>query len=743
MPDRPTKSAADDAAWTEFLESMRSRLRQAQAFSSGHYQDEPIIQRGSDFWRARGAQGAEAPSPAPASAASMHAGAATDAAEDPGKRRRSQLIQASAAADLTDQKTFERFFPEEARFVNASKDTDDGLPLRSRRHGTAAAASSASREERLFELPEEEPSGRTYGSAGKSRKTAEDSTAAGAFSEDLEYDGTFSRHYLDGGFGREAREYYGGALGSQYRSAYPSYSRTSWGDVPPERKKAPLTETLKELRDLERRGSRHAVFQKQIELAWDYTEPEDRGAIRWRQIWQPTYSALNNTELRAYFRWRTLWREGERTDIPGWCGLLYAYELLAMKDALALDELSSELSSLMDTYEKLGASTFTRDCVAQVFRDFEIFVEGKAELYFPEANRAFYRDVTILRQAQNAVFAAHGWEMEDESFGSDPVSAEELLQALAGISTFDPARSPFFRKYPSEAARVTSGVFERYVVHCHNRRKTSFIDGIVGIPMKDMTLPFYNVPVDVRFRGPDRRIEASAGCALSLVHGTWVAEEPASSAVKSRDLAKVFREIDREMRDAWQFGRPLKPQKVPKFAQRFIAQAIEEEKAREEAAARAAEEAERRRFKVDLTKLKSIRSAAAETREALLVDEEREGYVAQETLVPQTLEPEEPPAKAPEVPAPHKEPSAPAGTAAEGALPFGLTAEERALARALLEGKDYAAIVSASSGTLDMLVDSLNEKLFDLVGDVSFEFGDDGPCPVEDYEEELRKALLP
>lgn len=743
MPDRTTKSAADDAAWTEFLESMRARLRQEQAFSSGHYQDEPIIQRGSDFLRARGAQRAETPSPAPASATSVHAGAAAAAAEDPGKRRRSQLIQASAAADLTDQKTFERFFPEEARFVNASKDTDNELPLRSHRHGTAAAAPSASQAERLFELPEEEPSGRTFGAAASGAPSAEDDGAQGPLSGDPEYDDTFSRRYLDGGFARETRGYYGGALGSQYRSAYPSYSRAGWGDVPPERKRAPLTETLKRLRDLERRGSRHAVFQKQIELAWDYTEPEDRGAIQWRQIWQPTYSALNNTELRAYFRWRTLWRAGERTDIPGWCGLLYAYELLAMKDALALDELASELSSLMETYEKLGASTFTRDCVAQVFRDFKIFVEGKAELYFPEANRAFFRDVAVLRRAQNAVLAAHGWETEDEGFGSDPVGAEELLQALAGISTFDPARSPFFRKYPEEAACVASGVFERYVVHCHNRRKTSFLDGIVGIPMKDMTLPFYNVPVDVRFRGPDRRIEASAGCALSLVQGTWIAEEPASSAVRSRDLAKVFREIDREMRDAWQFGRPLKPQKVPKFVQRFISQAIEEEKAREEAAARAAEEAERRRFKVDLTKLKSIRSAAAETREALLVDEEREGYVAQETLVPQTPEPEEPPVRAPEVPGPPEVPSASAGTAAEGSLSFGLTAEESALARALLGGKDYAAIVSASSATLDMLVDSLNEKLFDLVGDVSFEFGDDGPCPVEDYEEELRKALLP
>ncbi|MDY3969747.1 MAG: tellurite resistance TerB C-terminal domain-containing protein, partial [Atopobiaceae bacterium] len=59
-----------------------------------------------------------------------------------------------------------------------------------------------------------------------------------------------------------------------------------------------------------------------------------------------------------------------------------------------------------------------------------------------------------------------------------------------------------------------------------------------------------------------------------------------------------------------------------------------------------------------------------------------------------------------------------------------------------LDGKDYTAIVSATPATLDMLIDSMNEKLFDLEGDVCFEFSDDGPVPIEDYAEDLRKALV-
>ena len=146
------------------------------------------------------------------------------------------------------------------------------------------------------------------------------------------------------------------------------------------------------------------------------------------------------------------------------------------------------------------------------------------------------------------------------------------------------------------------------------------------------------------------------------------------------------------------------------------------------------EAAERRPFKVDLSKLGGIRSAAAVTREALLVDEEREGYVPGDAAAEPAaaaLAPESavaPPAATP-VPAPQ-----PAKT------DLGLTAQERALLDALLAHKEPPATAGTS---LDMLVDSINEKLFDLVGDTVLEFGDAGPTLVEDYEQDLRGYLQP
>ena len=80
-----------------------------------------------------------------------------------------------------------------------------------------------------------------------------------------------------------------------------------------------------------------------------------------------------------------------------------------------------------------------------------------------------------------------------------------------------------------------------------------------------------------------------------------------------------------------------------------------------------------------------------------------------------------------------------AGAAGETA-PYGLDPLELALVRALL-AHEPAPPTPPGSPSVEMLVDSANEKLFDLEGDTVLEFGDDGPHVIEDYEEDLRGTL--
>ena len=67
-----------------------------------------------------------------------------------------------------------------------------------------------------------------------------------------------------------------------------------------------------------------------------------------------------------------------------------------------------------------------------------------------------------------------------------------------------------------------------------------------------------------------------------------------------------------------------------------------------------------------------------------------------------------------------------------------LDAVERAYLQALLAGTAPTVPAGVSE---DMLVDGINEKLFDLVGDTVIEFGAAGPQVIEDYEDDVRGVL--
>ena len=63
--------------------------------------------------------------------------------------------------------------------------------------------------------------------------------------------------------------------------------------------------------------------------------------------------------------------------------------------------------------------------------------------------------------------------------------------------------------------------------------------------------------------------------------------------------------------------------------------------------------------------------------------------------------------------------------------------------RALLEqnAAQATSAVAHSGKSEDMLVDSINEALFDLVGDTVIEFSAAGPQIIEDYEADVRGYL--
>ena len=74
-------------------------------------------------------------------------------------------------------------------------------------------------------------------------------------------------------------------------------------------------------------------------------------------------------------------------------------------------------------------------------------------------------------------------------------------------------------------------------------------------------------------------------------------------------------------------------------------------------------------------------------------------------------------------------------------VPYGLTPSELAFMRALLAGDLATARSAAGPAMLNLVVDSINEKLFDEIGDAVVEFDGDTPQLVEDYRDDVAALL--
>lgn len=532
-----------------------------------------------------------------------------------------------------------------------------------------------------------------------------------------------------------------------------------------------LPPTLQRLRELE--GSRGEdgrplrggpLFVAQARLASDFVDDcPYQGTLPYRYL--PTYQVVSDRELRGYFTWRASWREGKATDAPATFAMLLSYELINGVGCEPGEPVVSELRRLREACRAMDLAgrgpSVTLD-VSHWIRDYVVVHRLDPRLATTEEERRFGHAVRVLRDAEGSVLCREGVNGRKPSDAPKAPSDEDLWNAIGILSSTDPGRSPFLREHREQAARVGAGVFRRMALHCGKRRKVGFVDGMLGFTMSTPYMPLVGVPLEKppTLEGGDTRLtEADV---VTCRFNRWVMRRSYELQGKSRDLGRIVHGVDCAMRVAWEYPRQLKPRTLPRYLQTMIDREVQAELER-------TREEERHQFTVDLSKLGSIRSAAATTREALLVDEEREDYVPGAEATEDWTQPvstasatggDPTPSQAeaqagerdaapvgatawPGQPAPvSPQPTTgtPTSSVAGETAPYGLDPLELALVRALL-AHEPAPPTPPGSPSVEMLVDSANEKLFDLEGDTVLEFGDDGPHVIEDYEEDLRGTL--
>lgn len=352
---------------------------------------------------------------------------------------------------------------------------------------------------------------------------------------------------------------------------------------------------------------------------------------------------------------------------------------------------------------------------------------------------------------------------------------ERLFSSFDVLSSYRPRVSRLYRDRPETLRHVCCSVVVQLARHYDAHRKSGLMESLFGSPLAMPYGMFYSAVFWSEQPHPDTTFELDAINRYTCARGRWYWEGYHGSHTKSTKLGAVLRATDQRLRAAIGYEHPLAEKTVPKYLAKIIDREIEARLAWER-------EQEARVIHVDLSQLAGIRAAASLTQEALLVDEEREerpaageasegvpvssskdvesssaadegeaegaseaaaGHARAMVTEQATLDLDTLPHVTPGPPTrasqgtlepPTQTPQAEVGASAS----LGLTPDELSLLRSLLAGKPAHA---AQGTSMDMLVDGINEKLFDLLGDTMLEFDDAEPRLVEDYVGDVRAAL--
>lgn len=482
----------------------------------------------------------------------------------------------------------------------------------------------------------------------------------------------------------------------------------------------------------------------------------------------PTYNAMSDRQLRGYFTWRAQVRRGNIEETSTSFAFLYLYELIC---GIGVDDPLDGFDKIKAFWDAYRAFEPGIDRFARVWlQDYAVFHGLDPKLLHDSKTVAFDNALIELRRAVRDLVPASApsdqapkrRKTSEPTIPLPPNEAREerLMAAINALSTYNLNNSRLDRSHHRDLRHVACAVYVRMARYYDTHRKTGIVASLFG---EETAMP-YTMFASAVFFAPERHEDCEYR--LDPIHiyrcqnGFWECMRIHGSRQKSSKLGEMMRACDQRLRLALDPAHPLKEEKVPKYLAKIID---------DEIVAWLSWDAAHQPVKIDidLSQLGHIRSAAAQTREALLIDEEREDdaledaeaagpgkpearpmteAIVEPVAAPMEQDEDDEPTISTEqfgVVAPLLAPAPTPATAAPADITSVLAPAAEDYLRALLEqnAAQAASAVEKSEQSEDMLVDSINETLFDLVGDTVIEFGAAGPQIIEDYEADVRGYL--
>ncbi len=472
-----------------------------------------------------------------------------------------------------------------------------------------------------------------------------------------------------------------------------------------------------------------SLFYEQAVFMKDYTD--NYSFHGYFQRYFPTYHAMNTEQLRGYFSFRTRLRKGKPDENPPISYVyVYAYELINGIGAEPEEGLQ-ELERLQDLYGYLDVSL--KGYLYNWIRDYIVYYgldRTQAKRYFDTESGD-----------------ALGVLLQCESNPDVGTEEEKLFQAIVSLSSYEIPKSSFYKKHPEMMQQVICRTYLEMSEYMRKEGKMMYSEkcfgrGDVGSYRMFRSAMFYD-----HKKYEDYLYEVSPALRFYCRKGQWTREDYAGIAKKSGILADLCRETDRLLREKTNFGHPLK-KKINAGAESKIAEVTIDRYLKEK------NEKKKAVLTIDLSVLENIRRDAAQTRDFLLVEEDEcrsdQEYIAEDRnetvnitiekvnitqkeddLISDQDHQSEQISIKNETKTEEKEPE-------ESSI---FNENERYLIQSLLNKVPWEAALRGQHLSVEMLVDEINDRMMDVIGDTVIEFDGSIPTLVEDYIPDLKKLL--
>jgi len=433
------------------------------------------------------------------------------------------------------------------------------------------------------------------------------------------------------------------------------------------------------------------LFVEQAKFMEDFEDSFEYNGTFMRYF--PTYRHMSDRQLRGYFSWRTEVRRGNIRETSLSFAFLYLYELINLVGT----------ENAEDAIEKLDR-----------------FVEGYS-VYDRSIRRYAQRwrhDMAVYYGVSSAL---SGSMSPEEGFAaaaktlSSPHYAEEdrLFEAIVSLSSFNPEKSKLYKKHPDETKALICRIFTAFSDFCAEHRKVSLAERLFGRKKERTYVIFPSAVFYDRQKYREYEFVSAGGRVYKCKNGSWSVTGYPDLNKKSSELGALIKSVDASIRPYFGIdtGESTETSRILNgIVEKEIAAFFEERR-----------RAEAKKIRFDFSKLDGIRASADSTAKRLVTEDdadlEDDFPSCNDTEAESEIEPEE-----------------------QTSIAI-LSDEEIEVLSMVLDGKDAAEYARSHGKMVSVIIDSINEKLFDMFLDNVLEFEGDSPAPVEDYTEDLKGLI--